>query len=515
MAPTIPDLLDGAAELYGGRTALITPDRSLTYTELKRLADGFADSLRGSGLWPGDRIVLWLGNSWRWVVAYYGALSAGAELVPANSLLAPEEIADIARHCDAKVLIASHTDLLRLLPHPLDASLVSVGGTLPDAVDFDMMLKPIRVERPRSAPAWRSSSDVAEICYTSGTTGRPKGVVLSHSSLVTSARAMALLHGKSSSDVVGTALPCCHVYGTMALNSTVASGASLVLLPHLDGRHLLTDVERHRISVIEAVPATYYSLMNIRGLERFDLRSLRLCSVGGQTMAKSRLEEVEARLRCPLHELWGMTELAGPGTTHPHNTRRINGSIGLPLPSLETRVADPDDTSRAMPVNDIGELLVRGPLVMKGYLNDFSATKAAITPDGWLRTGDLVRQDEQGYLYLVDRLKDVILSGGYTLYPAEIERVLCTFPAVALASVVPVDDNLRGQVAKAVVTLRPDMRCEPEDLVAYCRQHLARYKVPRKVEICDSLPTGPTGKLLRRELRQPALSRGTAAGSNN
>jgi len=177
------------------------------------------------------------------------------------------------------------------------------------------------------------------------------------------------------------------------------------------------------------------------------------------------------------------------------------------------RIADPVDTSRTMPIGQIGELVVRGPLVMNGYLNEPATTRNTITPDGWLRTGDLVLRDERGYLYLVDRLKDVILSGGYTLYPAEIERVISTFPAVALAAVVSVDDQMRGQIAKAVVTLRPDTRCEPEDLIAHCRQHLAKYKVPRQVEIVDFLPTGPTGKLLRRELRQRTSPRGNAAAA--
>jgi long-chain acyl-CoA synthetase len=507
---TVPELLTSAAQHYGRRTALITSDRSLSFTELKRLADNFGDGLSAYGISPGDRIVLWLGNSWRWVVAYYGALSIGAEVVPANSLLAPDEVAYIVVHSDAKALIALHKDLLRLLPYPKPAAIVSVGSAHPGAVEFDELLEPARDENPIGSRARRAPTDVAEICYTSGTTGTPKGAILSHLSLVTNAQAMALVHGKSSSDVLGTALPCCHVYGTMVLNSAVAAGASLVLLPRFDELALLTAIEQHEITVLEAVPAMYHALMNTRSLERFNVKSLRLCSVGGQAIAESRLEEVEARLHCPLHELWGMTELAGPGTTHPYNTRRIAGSIGIPLPFTEMRIADPADTSRTMPIGHIGELVVRGPSVMNSYLNEPATTRNTITPDGWLRTGDLVRRDERGYLYLVDRLKDVILSGGYTLYPAEIERVISSFPAVALAAVVSVDDQMRGQVAKAVVTLRPDTRCQPEDLIAHCRQHLAKYKVPRKVEIVDSLPMGPTGKLLRRELRQQTSARGAA-----
>ena len=199
---------------------------------------------------------------------------------------------------------------------------------------------------------------------------------------------MALVQGKTSSDVVGTALPLCHVYGTMVLNSVVAAGASLVLLPRFDELEVLTVIEQHSITVLEAVPAMYNALMSTKCLGRFDVGSLRLCSVGGQAVHESRLEEIEARLRCPLHELWGMTEIAGPGTTHPYNSRRVAGSIGIPLPFTEMRIADPADTSRTMPIGDIGELVVRGPLVMKGYLKNPSATETTITRDGWLRTGD-------------------------------------------------------------------------------------------------------------------------------
>ena len=498
----VTGLLNNAAQHFGRRTALISSDRSLTFTELNRLAENLGDGLRARGVRPGDRVVLWLGNGWRWVVAYYGVLSAGAVVVPANPLLAPEEVEFIARHCDATTVIAPCDELCRLTSRQRYSLVVSADSALAGAVEFEEL-----VDSPNKLAEFEEGhaqviSDDAEICYTSGTTGQPKGVVLAHSSLITSARSMALVHGKTSTDVLCTALPCSHVYGTMVVNSAIAAGAALVLLPRLDERAVLAAIERYRVTVFEAVPAMYQALMSTRSLERFDVSSLRLCTVGGQAIAEARVEEIEARFSCALHELWGMTELAGPGSTHPYNSQRIAGSIGIPLPFTEMRIGDPLDPSRTFQIGQVGELLVRGPLVMKGYLNDAHATASSITLDGWLRTGDLVRRDDRGYLYLVDRLKDVILSGGYTLYPAEIERVISAFPAVALAAVVSADDDMRGEVAMAVVTLRPDMHCQPQDIIRHCRKHLATYKVPRKIEIVDTLPTGPTGKLLRRELRQ-------------
>jgi long-chain acyl-CoA synthetase len=261
---------------------------------------------------------------------------------------------------------------------------------------------------------------------------------------------------------------------------------------------ILEAVERHRATVLQGVPSMYLAMLNIADIDRFDLESLRLCAVGGQSMAVNKMEEIEARLRAPLLELWGMTEIAGLGTTHPYNGPRNLGSIGIPLLFTEIRVVDPNDISRDMPTGEVGELLVRGPHVMEGYFKRPRDTELIITPNGWLHSGDLVRRDKRGYLYVVDRIKDVILSGGYTVYPAEVERVISQCSGVLAAVAVPIADELRGEIIKALVVLRPGCICSAEDVIAHCRDQLAPYKVPRAVEFVSRLPTGSTGKIIRR-----------------
>jgi long-chain acyl-CoA synthetase len=252
--------------------------------------------------------------------------------------------------------------------------------------------------------------------------------------------------------------------------------------------------------MFDGVPTMYMRLLNFPGLARFDLSSLRLCTVGGQTMPVSKMEEVEQRFGCRLLELWGMTELGGLGITHPHNGPRKLGAIGVVLPLSEAKVVDIADATRSVPRGETGELMFRGPLVMDGYHGDAEATRDTITPDGWLHTGDVVRQDADGYFYLVDRKKDVIVSAGYKIYPAEVERVIAQHPAVAMVAVAPMRDEMKGHVAKAFVVLRHGMQATAEDIIAQSRTDLAPYKIPKTVEFMLDLPKTSTGKILRRAL---------------
>jgi len=493
----VGELLEATARRFGTKCALVTPDRTLTFAELDRLATRFAAGVAAHGIRVGDRVTLWLENGWQWVVAYYGILRAGAVVHPANSLLTPSEVSFMMRDCGARLLVsrAAKTRVdthrqLRIIGGDDDASVA--GPSFDDLLDAG----------GTALHGWRAppleGSDLCAIFYTSGTTGYPKGAALRHQSLLMNVAMTALMHGLHATDTVVTALPCAHVYGNVALNSAIACGMTLVLLPRLEELAILEAVERHRATILQGVPAMYLALLNIADLERFDVRSLRLCTVGGQGMAVNRMQEVERRLRCPLIELWGMTEIAGLGATHPHNGPHNLGSIGIALPFTQIRIVDPADVRRDVPAGDAGEILVRGPHVMQGYFNRPKDTSDAIEPDGWLHSGDLARQDKIGYLYIIDRIKDVILSGGYTIYPAEIERVISEHPSVSAALVVPVSDELRGEIGKALVVLRPGATCAAEDVVRHCRERLAVYKIPRSIEFVSALPTGSTGKVLRR-----------------
>jgi long-chain acyl-CoA synthetase len=238
-----------------------------------------------------------------------------------------------------------------------------------------------------------------------------------------------------------------------------------------------------------------------RRFDEFDLSSLRLCAVGGQTMPEPKMREAEARLGCPLIELWGMTELGGLGTTFPAYGPYKHGSIGLQLPYVECRIADVDDAGRTMPVNDVGELMVRGPIVMQGYFGNEAMTRETIEPDGWLHTGDLARMDEDGCIFIVDRKKDMILTAGFNVYPAEIERVLAGHPAVALVAVGSVEDEMKGELAKAYIVLKAGAQATEQEIIEFCRNSLAAYKVPRRVQFVESVPTTSSGKIMRRMLR--------------
>jgi len=495
MHSSLADMLAWSGRRYGERPLLRCVDRTLSFEEVDRLTSRVALNLYRAGLKPGDAITLWVENGWRWVVAYYGALRLGAVVNPVNILLTPAEVDFIARDCHAKLVIAAeaHARTLR--------SSLAIP-VLDDRADFEELLAnrgpPADAAIPRTTKP--APDDRASICYTSGTTGQPKGAVLRHRSVIMNTLMTSLMHGRSARDIVVSALPCPHVYGNIVLNSAVACGMTLVLLPRFDEAAALEAIAANHATMFEGVPTMYVRMLNLAGFERFDLSSLRICTVGGQTMPVATMEEVELRFAKPLIELWGMTELGGLGTTHPHNAARRLGSIGVPLPLNEARVVHTSDPSRQLPRGEVGELMIRGPSVMDGYFGNPEATGEAIEPDGWLHTGDLVHQDPDGYYVVVDRKKEVIIAGGYNVYPAEVERVIAKHPAVAMVAVAAAADEIKGQVPKAFIVLRHGARCTSEEIIHHCRGQLASYKTPLAVEFMDDLPKTSTGKLLRRAL---------------
>jgi len=242
-------------------------------------------------------------------------------------------------------------------------------------------------------------------------------------------------------------------------------------------------------------------LLNCPELNKYDLSSLTRCTVGGQTMPVSKMREVEARFGCPLLELWGMTEIAGLGTTHPFYGVNRHGSIGIALPYVETRIAATEDATQTLNQDEVGELMIRGPIVMEGYYGNERATRETIERDGWLHTGDLARTDKEGYIFVVDRKKDMILTAGYNVYPAELERVVAAHPAVAMVAVGSQPDELKGEIAKAYIVLKTGADVDEESILSFCRERLAAYKVPRRVQFVADLPKTSTGKIMRRQLR--------------
>jgi long-chain acyl-CoA synthetase len=351
-------------------------------------------------------------------------------------------------------------------------------------------------------PLPRTPSDLAAICYTSGTTGFPKGAMQSQRAVVGAAIGTALMAARTAHDRVINALPLAHVYGSCVFNAAMLAGSALILIPRFSEIAVLSSIAEHRATLMDGVPTAYYYLLAHPDFEKYDLSSLARCWVGGQTLPAAKSLEFTARTGCPLHEVWGMTELAGAATANPVYGPNKPGTIGIPFPGNAVRVVDVDDADKEVPRGERGELMFRGPLMMEGYYNNPKGTAETIRADGWLHTGDIATMDEDGYATIVDRKKDMILTAGFNVYPAEIERVLCMHPAVALAAVAGVADEMKGELAKAYVVMKSGADVSREALIAHCREHLAAYKVPRGVQFVATVPTTSSGKIMRRMLKE-------------
>ncbi|MGE3420168.1 MAG: class I adenylate-forming enzyme family protein [Bradyrhizobium sp.] len=490
-----------AAMRFGDKRAVASPDGILSFNELDRLSARLAQGLIHAGIRKGDRVTLCGPNSWRWMVTYYAVARAGAVVNPVNAMVTHEELEYIVRNCGAQALVST--------AEKIEGWLRNVGLTLPviAALDGNGFASAPPIDSLLAAdldPAFDtdiSRDGLSTICYTSGTTGHPKGAMLSHRAVVTNSAMTAQMHGRNPSDITLTALPLSHVYGNVVMNASVLTGGTLVLQPRFEVEPFLQTLQRERATVIDGVPTMYMYLLASPTLPATNTTSLRCAFVGGQSMPEAKMLEVEERIGCPLVELWGMTEIAGLGSTHPHLGERVHGSIGIALPYSELRVAKLENCSEDAADLEIGELMVRGVTTMSGYFDNPQATRETIEPDGWLHTGDLARRDENGRFYIVDRKKDMIITGGYNIYPAELERVIAAHRAVAMVAVGRLPDEMKGEVAKAYIVLKPGMEATDADVLAHCRKHLAAYKVPRLVQFVPDLPKTSTGKILRRELK--------------
>jgi long-chain acyl-CoA synthetase len=491
-----------AAERFGPKPALITAGRTLAYQELHDLCDRVAGGLQNLGVRPGDRVSLYSPNRWEWVVAYHAALRAGAVVNPINVMLTPEEVAFVLNDCGAAAILTAGekaeviVGLTRAVPTL--RRVISFDPASADVTLFEELLNGPAAARdiPRPAPA-----DLSTIGYTSGTTGHPKGAMQSHRAVFLNTAALFAVQTRTDRDVMLNALPLPHVYGNIVMNGTFMAGATLVMMERFDPAAALAEIQRHRVTVFDGVPTMYAMMLADPSLPGADLSSLRMCAVGGQTMPVAKMQEWERRSGAPLLELWGMTELGGAGTANCSYMPNVHGSIGFALPGAEARIAALDDASVTVPDGEPGELMVRGPLVMLGYYGNQQATRAAIEPDGWMHTGDIASRDDEGHYFIVDRRKDLIITGGFNVYPAEIERVVASHPSVAMVAVGSVPDETLGELARAYVVLRPDATATEAEIIEHCRPHLAGYKRPRSVRFVPDLPKTSTGKVMRRELK--------------
>lgn len=490
----LTDLTEFAAKRFGSRDAFTAPgEGTYNFVQINELVARCAGGLAKSGIQAGDRVVLHLPNCLQWIVFYHAIARMGGVVIPANFLLSVEEIHFIVADSQAKALIVPAERLTHF--ESLDLQKIVVGDH-PIALNYLELCTADPV-----APAERHSDDLFTIGYTSGTTGKPKGAMLTHGNIFGSLAATATVHVRRESDVVISSLPFPHVYGNIVMNAVFLAGTKLVTTQRFEPGEALRLIAEHGATLFEGVPTMYYQMLAHPGILAADLSSLTRCTVGGQTMPTAKIDEVTRRFNCPLLELWGMTEVAGPAITHSPYWAARHGSIGMLVPGMEARIESLEDSSKDAPFGQAGELLVRGAQVTIGYWNNTQATADAFVNDGWLSTGDIAWRDKDGYYYVVDRKKDMIITAGYNIYPAELEQVIASHPAVAMTAVAGVHDEEKGELAYAFIVLHRDMTCDEQDILMHCRKYLAAYKVPRRILFVESLPKTSTGKILRRTLR--------------
>lgn len=488
-----------AAAKFGDKDALVFEDQHLTFNDLNDLVERMAAGLAALGTQKGDVVTLYSSNCWQWIVSYYAIARCGGIINPVNTMLTAVELDYVVQDCGVQVVIASDDKMAAITPllGKIKAA-ISFGADVPDGITcFDDVLKAANAPLPEIDidPAACST-----ICYTSGTTGHPKGAKQSHRAVILNGAMTAQMQMRGADDVILSALPCPHVYANAIMSSMTMFGAKLVLHKTFAPDAFLADIPAHEVTIIDGVPTMYMYMLNAATLETTDLSSLKRCYVGGQTMPVATMEAVEAKFGVPLIELWGMTEIAGLGSTHPLYGQNKHGSIGCAMPYCELRIADPIDATVTRPYHEVGELMVRGPITMMGYYGDEAKTAETLEPDGWLHTGDLASMDEDGCVWIVDRKKDMILTGGYNVYPAEIERVLASHPDVALSAVGRLADEMKGEIAKAYVVLKDGAAEDADAMLAFCKEHLSAYKCPRAIQFVRDLPKTSTGKIMRREL---------------
>jgi len=533
---TLTQMLKQTVERCPDRTALAYFGTRISYTRLLAHVDRCAAGLQALGIKKGDRVALMMSNCPQFVIAYFGVLRAGGIVTATSSMYTAREAAHQWHDAGASVVIVDRklasTAQAALADVPDIKHVILTGSRDYYPAAFARLDRHVRTKakpakrkarRPRRtasgvtrhswqellllsrapSPPSTKPDDIACLQYTGGTTGISKGAMLTHRNLVTNAyQTIHWLSGdKGGPEVMVAALPLFHIYAmTCVMLSSVLAGGTVVLLPRFELRAALNVVRKYRPTMFHGVPTMYVAFNEARNVERYGFKSLRVCMSGGAPLPVEVAQKFEALTGGRLVEGYGLTEASPVTHVNPPDGAARVGSIGLLIPRTEARIVDLETGTRELPDGKAGEIIIRGPQVMKGYWNKPEET-AQVLRDGWLYTGDIARRDEDGYFYIVDRKKDMIIAGGYNVYPREVEEVLFQHPHINEAAVVGVPDEYRGETVKAFVVLREGAATTAAEIITFCRQRLAAYKVPRQIVFRVSLPKSGVGKYLRRELR--------------
>jgi long-chain acyl-CoA synthetase len=479
------------------RVAIHLGDQTTSYSELDDQSTRVAGLLAARGIAPGTPIGIMLPNVPEFASVYYGILRTGAVVVPMNPLLKAREIAYYLGDSGAPVIFAWHVTAPEV---EIGAKEAGAEAILVDPATFPDILA---TASPAPQVVDRAAYDTAVVLYTSGTTGHPKGAELTHANLINNVEVSAAdLFQLGPDDLIFGGLPLFHAFGqTCTLNAAIMTGASLTVLPRFDAAKALGILADQRVTIFAGVPTMFSALLHVPDRSGYDVSALRLCISGGAAMPVEVLRQFEDAFDCIVLEGYGLSETSPVASFNHPGRERKPGSIGTPIRGVEMRVVDASGAE--VPQGEVGEIAIRGHNIMKGYLNRPDATAEAVSADGWFRTGDIGRVDEDGYYYIVDRKKDLIIRGGYNIYPREIEEVLYEHPEVAEAAVVGIPHPELGEEVGAAVALKPGATVTPDELRSYVKSQVAAYKYPRRVWIVDALPKGPTGKILKKEITVP------------
>jgi|GEM_PF-38502 long-chain acyl-CoA synthetase len=501
---TLPELAAQNLRRFGEYVSLVYEGREYTNVQRDREATRLAAGLARLGVGRGDRIIVMMPNSPEVLIAYQAIAKLGAITVPLLPLLKTPEVHYVAANCQATAILTSELLLPIVLPAITDLdhvrAVIATGELSSEIGDprvrrYDETLAEPGVTLPEFAV---QPEDTAVIIYTSGTTGRPKGVELTHRNLCLNALSGGRAHPSERREVWLAVLPLAHAFGITVANASFLSDSLTVMLPRFDPQAVLEAIQRYRVTSFSAVPAMLVALLNYPNVERYDVSSLEWVACGSAPLPVAVLEGFQRRFGCLVLEGYGLSEATTIVTAHRAGMPQKPGSVGVPIDGVEVRVVDA--SGHDVPVGEVGELIVRGPSVMRGYYNMPEATQETLR-DGWLYTGDMARLDEDGYVYIVERKKDLIIRGGMNIFPRDVEEVLARHPAVLEAAVIGVPSERLGEEVKAFVVLRPGQQVSAEELIAFSREYLANYKTPRFIEFVPSLPRNAVGKVDKKVLR--------------
>jgi len=514
---TMVEILRETAEKVPDRDALRFYDKAITYRELVGLVQAFASALQRIGVEKGDRVAIMLPNCPQYVISYYGILSVGAVVTQVNPMLVERELTFLLNDSGAETIVVLGDLYQRVkaaqaktnLENIIVVNLQSIKENYVRDLTFEQFLQssngivyPVDID---------PEEDLAVLQYTGGTTGRSKGAMLTHRNIAANAYQCYEFYKESlvfGEEVTLTVIPLFHVFAmTSGMNLSILNGATNILLPRFDLEEVLNVIKKEQPTSFPGVPTMYIAITNHPKAEEYGINSIRVCNSGSAPMPLGIMREFESKTGALILEGYGLSEASPVTHCNPPFSDRKPGSIGIGIPLTEYKIVDVETGTREVPYGELGELVIKGPQVMKGYWRMPDETEKTLR-DGWLYTGDIAKMDEDGYVYIVDRKKDMIIASGYNIYPRDVEEVLYEHPAVKEAAVIGVPDPYRGETVKAFIVKKDGMDVTEEEIIHFCKANMAAYRVPKIIAFRDELPKTNVGKVLRRALREEEAASG-------